>query len=271
MLFLTWWQSAHLNFSIDSHAMNCFLAACMAFRLSATTSLVETPSNAGSLSFKRPGRLGFLLKTSWLGLYPWTLWSVFLALIAHASATSKLQWVSSMVFFIISPNIPLHLSFNPLLHGLSVAVVHTTMFKFCAMSLNDWLLNSLPLSVRINPGVPKYATQCLKMVLIMSELSLQGILTPTLYLVPWSLRCSTLLPLISLISMAMLSLKCVPNEKPTMGLGSVLLYLMHTSQELGSSFKIFINSESLTPAFLTKSHSFLLLGWLNCLCSFLAM
>ena len=30
------------------------------------------------------------------------------------------------------------------------------IFKFCVMSRNDWLLNSLPLSVRIDPGVPLF-------------------------------------------------------------------------------------------------------------------
>ena len=74
---LTWWQSAHLNFSKDSHFINCFLAAYMALRLLATTSLVEKPSNAGSLPFRREGRLGFLPKRSWLGLNPWTLKCVF--------------------------------------------------------------------------------------------------------------------------------------------------------------------------------------------------
>ena len=46
---------------------------------------------------------------------------------------------------------------------------------------------------------------------------------------------------------------------------------MHTSQEFGSTCKILINSGSLTPAFLTKLNNFLLLGWLNCLCNFVAI
>ena len=50
---LTWWWSAHLNFSKDSHFINCFQPACMALRLLATTSLVETTSNVGSLSFRK--------------------------------------------------------------------------------------------------------------------------------------------------------------------------------------------------------------------------
>ena len=140
-------------------------------------------TNAGSVSFRKEGRLWFLSKTSWLGLNPWALWNVFLALIAHVRAISKLQCVSSWVFFTISPNIPLCRSFNPLLHGLSAGVVCTMIFKFCAMSQNNWLLNSLPLLVRIDPGVPKYVIQCLNIALMMSELSLLGILTPTLYLV----------------------------------------------------------------------------------------
>ena len=157
----------------------------MALRLLATTSLVKTP-NAGCLSFKKEGRLRFLLKISWLGLKPWTLWSVFLALIALASAISKLQCVSSRVFITISPNIPLCRSFNSLLHGLSTGVVHTIIFKFYAIFRNDWLLNSLPLSVRIDPGVPKYVIQWLNIALMMSKLSLLGILIPKLYLVAWS-------------------------------------------------------------------------------------
>ena len=122
----------------------------------------------------------------------------FWPLMAHASATSKLQLMSSMVFLIISSNIPLYHSFNPLLHELSAAVVPTTAFKFSTMSLNNWLLNSLPLLVRIIPEVPKYAIQYLKMALMMSEFSLLGTLTPALYLVPWLIRCRTLLPLIFL-------------------------------------------------------------------------
>ena len=55
------------------------------------------------------------------------------------------------------------------------------------------------------------------------------------------------------------------------GLGSVLLYLMHISQKLGSSCKIFMNSESFIPTFLTGSHRFLLLGWLNYLCTLVAI
>ena len=185
---LTWWQSAHLNFSKNSYFINCFLPACMALRLLARTSLVKTPSNAGSLSFRKEGRLGFVPKTIWLGLNPRALWSVFLALITHASAILKLQYISSGVFFTISPNIPLCHSFSPLLYELSVGVVHTMIFKFSAMSWNDWLLNSLPLSVRIDLRVPKYVIQCLNIALMMSELSLQGILTLILYLVAWSIR-----------------------------------------------------------------------------------
>ena len=104
---------------------------------------------------------------------------VFLALIAYAWVISKLQCVSSKFFFTISPNIPLGHSFNPLLHGLSAGVVHTMIFKFCAMSRNDWLLNSRPLLVRIDPGVLKYVNQCLNIALMMAEFSLQGNLTDT--------------------------------------------------------------------------------------------
>ena len=57
------------------------------------------------------------------------------------------------------------------------------IFKFCVMSRKDWLLNSLPLSGRIDPGVPKYVIQCLNIALMMSELSLLGMLTQTPYLV----------------------------------------------------------------------------------------
>ena len=136
---------------------------------------------------------------------------------------------------------------------------------------NDWLLNSRPLSVRIDPGVPKYVIQCLNIALMISELSLLGILTLTLYLVAWSIRWSTLLLLISLICMAIFLLKYDPNVNPTIGLGSVFLLQMCTSQEFGSTCKILINSGSLIPAFLTKSHNFILLGWLNCLCNFVAI
>ena len=127
--------------------------------------------------------------------------------------------------------------FNPLLHGFSAAVICTTIFKFCTISLNDCLLNSLPLLVIIDCEVTKYAIQCLKIALIMSEFSLQGILTQTLYyLVPLLIRCCTLLPLISLMSTAGLSLKQNnPNENPMIGLGSVFLYLMNVSKELGNS------------------------------------
>ena len=59
---LTWWRSARLNFSKNSHFIKCFLAACMALRLLVRSLLVETPSNAGSLSFKKKSRLGFLSK-----------------------------------------------------------------------------------------------------------------------------------------------------------------------------------------------------------------
>ena len=267
--FLTWWQSAHLNFSKNSHFMNCFLAACVTLRLLTTTSLVETLSNAGSLSFKKEGRLGFLLKASWLGLN--LLWSVFLALIAHDSTVSKLQCVSSRVFFTIPPNIPLCRSFNQLLHGLSAGVVCSMIFKFFAMSQNDWILNTLLLSVRLDPEVPKYIIQHLNIALMMSELSLLGILTPTLYLVAWSIRWSTLLPLISLLSMAIFLLKYDPNVNPTIGLGSVFLQQIHTSQEFANTCKSLINSGSHIPAFLTKSHNFLLLEWLNCLCNFVAI
>ena len=55
------------------------------------------------------------------------------------------------------------------------------------------------------------------------------ILTPTLYLLPWLIRCSTPLPLISLLSMTTLLLPFDPNENLTMSLGSVLLYLLHIS------------------------------------------
>ena len=41
----------------------------MVFKLPAITSLVETPSNAESLSSRREGRLEFLLNTSWFELY----------------------------------------------------------------------------------------------------------------------------------------------------------------------------------------------------------
>ena len=51
-----------------------FLAACMALRVLAITSLVESPSNAGSLSFRKESRLGFQMKTSWSGLNPRTLY-----------------------------------------------------------------------------------------------------------------------------------------------------------------------------------------------------
>ena len=46
---------------------------------------------------------------------------------------------------------------------------------------------------------------------------------------------------------------------------------MHSSHELGSVHKIFINSGSVTLAFLTKLHNFLLLGRLNCLCNLVAI
>ena len=73
-----------------------------------------------------------------------------------------------------------HLSQNPIAAfikpiSLWAAVVHTTILRFCAMSLNDWLLISLLLTLSIDPGVMKYGIQCLKMALIISELSLQEI------------------------------------------------------------------------------------------------
>ena len=141
----------------DSHFVNFFQAASMALRLLATTSLVETASNAGSFSFREEGRLGFLLKTSRLELNPWTTWSVFWALIVHAYAISKLQCVSSELCFTIPPSIQLCRLFNI----FSAGVVYTMIFKFCAVSRNDRLLNSLPLSVRMDPGVSKYVIKCL--------------------------------------------------------------------------------------------------------------
>ena len=52
---------------------------------------------------------------------------------------------------------------------------------------------------------------------------------------------------------------------------SVLLCLIHISQELKSSCKIFMNSESLIPTFLTKLHDFLQVRWLNCWSNFVAI
>ena len=106
------------------------------------------------------GQVGIPTKNKLVGIESMNTVKCVLALIAHASAISKLQCVSSMVFFTISPNSPLCRSFNPLLHGLSAGVVRTMIFKFCAMSRKDRLLNSLPLSVRIDPGAPKYVKQC---------------------------------------------------------------------------------------------------------------
>ena len=169
-MILTWW-SVHLNFSKDSHFIKCFLAACMTLRLLTTTSLVETPSNAGSLSFRKVDTLGFLPKTSWLGLNPWTLWSEFLIFIAHASAISKLQCMSSQILPFSQYPIMLFNSTH-----YSMDFLCTMIFKFCTMSQNYWLLNSLSLSLRIDPEVPKYVIQCLNIALMMSELSLLGIL-----------------------------------------------------------------------------------------------
>ena len=103
----------------------------------------------------------------------------FLAFTAHVSATSRLRLVSSMVFFTISPNNLPSCSFNPLLYGHSAEVADATVFKFYTICLNDGLLNSLPLLVTIDLGFPKFSLQCLKMALMMSELSIRGILTVT--------------------------------------------------------------------------------------------
>ena len=55
-----------------------------------------------------------------------------------------------------------------------------------------------------------------------------------------------------------------------LGLGSVLLCLMHISQELGNC-EIFKNSEPFIPAFLIRSHNLLLLEKLNCLFNLVAI
>ena len=60
-----------------------------------------------------------------------------------------------------------------------------------------------------------------------------------------------------LLFMTLFSLcKYYPNKNPTIGLDSVLLYLMYILQKLGPSCKNFMNSESFIPTFLTKSYSF---------------
>ena len=141
------------------------------------------PPSAGSWLIKREGRLGFLPKTSWLGLLPCKLLRVFLVLTAHDSATSKLYQVSSNVFLTISPRAQLCLSFNPLLQGDRIAVVRTTITTFWAMSRKNWLSNSLVLSVKKAPGTPKYTIHYLKLVVSILELSLLGSLTPMQYLV----------------------------------------------------------------------------------------
>ena len=122
----------HVLASLKTHVMNCLLAASIA-----TTSLVEIPSNVGSLSFKKARRLGIFFPNKLIGtvsmntkVYFWYLWPMQVL-------PQNYNCYLLMVFFRISPNIPLCLSFSSLLHELSAAVVCTTMFKFCAMSLTE--------------------------------------------------------------------------------------------------------------------------------------
>ena len=76
----------------------------------------------------------------------------------------------------------------------------------------------------------------------------------------FTISFNALLSLISLMFTAMLSSKYDSNENPMMNMGSIPLYLMHISQKLGRSLKIFMNSESFILTFLIRLRNFLLLG-----------
>ena len=106
---------------------------------------------------------------------------------------------------------------------------------------------------------------------IIVVLSLLVIFTATLFLVARSMRWRILCSFISFKSIATVSLNSVAREKPTMGLGSALLYLWQKSQNDGNSPSIFRNSRSFFPEFLTKLYNLVPLGWLNCQCNFFAI
>ena len=267
----TWCLRALLNFSDDSLAMYALCAACMAFKFSATTSHAVTLSSTGGLFKATDGKFRFLPKTNSLGLNPCTVLRVFLALTAQATATSNEHLVSSRVLMTHSSITPLYLLQTLLLHRLSAPVVLTIMLRFWHISWKYWLSNSRPLSVRTLLGHPKYATQYLKIVLIIVELSLFGTLTATLYFENRSIRCKILFPFISFISRATHSLNLDGSENPTTGLGCTFLYLKHVSHDEGISSNILRNSWSVTPIFLAKSFNFLPVGWLNCLCNLVAI
>lgn len=116
------------------------------------------------------------------------------------------------------------------MHGLSAAVV-TVILNFSAKSCISWLLNSLPLSVRMDFGGPWTLIQQCKNFLQMVDDFLSVIRAAELYLVNRSIMCRyQRFGRISYRSMATTSLKLLASGKQTAGFGGALLNLIHTSQ-----------------------------------------
>ena len=127
--------------------------------------------------------------------------SVFLALMVHASATSKLICVCGFLYHFSQHIIVLFIQPKTLL-----------TFVCCSTDFNIQILCHVPkqLVIKLPAVVGENKSWRSKIhylvAIMMSKLSLIGILTPTFYLVLWSISCGTLLPLISFMFMAIVLL-----------------------------------------------------------------
>ena len=119
------------------------------------------------------GKLGFLPNTNWFGLNPRLLCKAFFALTAHTRAFSTEHPLLSTIFKIIFLITALCRSTTPFNHGDSAAVVYTFVPSNSATSCRSSLLNSPPLSDRMEVGVPNVATQCLRITSTMTSLCLE--------------------------------------------------------------------------------------------------
>ena len=119
-----------------------------------------TPVSAGRLSVEASGILGFLPKTSWCDENPLFMLRVFLALHAHANATSGERFgVSLNIFSRQTSVIWWFLSHNPFIQGAIPPAVPSSILSNSPISLISSEQNSLPRSVQIRAGGPNTENQ----------------------------------------------------------------------------------------------------------------
>ena len=158
-------------------------------------------------------------------------------------------------------------SHNPFWNGLSASVVINLTLRIEATSRISSELNSPPLSVIIDPIVPKTAIHlCIKASMASLGFFLL-IKTETVYLDHIAIICRIQCPLHCFKSIETFSLNWDATGKLTTGREGVFAYRLHSSHVLPVSSSKLLYSSFQWSASCKSDFSFFMGGWANCLWS----